>query len=42
MLPNNIVLLVTLTNIEANPMLENIYKLKPYQFITFEVQNFEV
>ncbi len=42
MLPNNTVLLVTLTNIEPNPMLENIYKLKPYQFITFEVQNFEV
>jgi hypothetical protein len=42
MLPHNIVLLVTLTNFEPNPMLENTYKLKPYQFITFEVKFFEV
>ncbi len=42
MLPHNIVLLVTLTNFEPNPMLENTYKLKPYQFITFEVKIFEV
>jgi hypothetical protein len=42
MLPNNTIFMVTLTNFEPNPMLEKIYKLEPYQFITFEVQNFEV
>ncbi len=35
---NNIVLLVTLINFEPNPMLVNINKLKPYQFITSKVQ----
>jgi hypothetical protein len=42
MLLNNIILLVTLTNFEPNLMLVNINKLKPYQFITSKVQNFEV
>jgi len=41
-LPNNIVLLVTLTNFEPNLVLVNINKMKPYQFITLEVQIFEV
>jgi hypothetical protein len=39
---NNTILLVTLTNFEPNLMLVNINKLKPYQFITSKVQNFEV
>jgi hypothetical protein len=41
-LPYNIMLPITLTNFEPNPMLININKLKPYQFIAFKVQNFEV
>jgi hypothetical protein len=36
------VLLVTLTNFEPNPVLVNINKLKPCKFIEFEVQDFEV
>jgi hypothetical protein len=32
-LPNNIILLITLINFELNPVLVNIKKLKPYKFI---------
>ncbi len=39
---NNIILLVTLTNFEPNLVFVNINKLKPYQFIASEVQNFEL
>jgi hypothetical protein len=42
MLPNNIILLVALTNFEPNLVLVNINKLKPYQFIAYEVQFFEI
>jgi hypothetical protein len=42
MLPNNTILLVTLTNFEPNLVLVNINKLKPYQFIASKVQIFEV
>ncbi len=38
-LPNNMVLLVTLTNFEPNPMLVSINKLKSYKFIDYEVQD---
>lgn len=38
-LPNKMVLLVTLTNFEPNPMLVNINKLKSYKFIDYEVQD---
>jgi hypothetical protein len=41
-LPNNIILLVTLTNFEPNHVLVNINKLKSYQFITLEVWNSKV
>jgi hypothetical protein len=36
------ILLMTLINFEPNPMLVNIKKLKPYKFIEFEVQDFEL
>ncbi len=42
MLPSNIILLVTLTNFEPNPIMININKSEPYQFIAFKVPNFEV
>ncbi len=38
-LPNNMVLLVILTNFEPNLMLININKLKSYKFIDSEVQD---
>jgi hypothetical protein len=38
-LPNKMVLLVTLTNFEPNPMLVNINKLKSYKFIDSKVQD---
>jgi hypothetical protein len=37
-LPNNIVLLVTIEKFEANPMLVNVNKLKHYKYMEFEVQ----
>jgi hypothetical protein len=36
------ILLVTFTNFEPNLVLVNINKLKPYKFIEYEVQDFEV
>jgi hypothetical protein len=36
------ILLVTLTNFELNIVLVNINKLKPYKFIEYEVQDFEI
>jgi hypothetical protein len=36
------ILLVTLTNFELNLVLVNINKLKPYKFIEYEVQDFEI
>jgi hypothetical protein len=41
-LPNNSILPVTLINFEPNLLFININKLKPYKFIEYEVQNFEV
>jgi hypothetical protein len=41
-LPNNMILLVTFINFEPNPMFNNINKLKPYKFIEYEMQNFEM
>jgi hypothetical protein len=32
-LPNNIVLLVTIEKFEINPMLVNVNKLKPYKYM---------
>jgi hypothetical protein len=37
-LPNNIVLLVTIEKFETNPMLVNMNKLKPYKYMEFEVR----
>jgi hypothetical protein len=36
------ILLVTLINFEPNPMFVNIKELKPYKFIEFEEQDFEL
>jgi len=36
------ILLLTFTSFEPNFMFININKLKPYKFIEYEVQNFEV
>jgi len=36
-LPNNIVLLVSIEKFETNPMLVNVNKLKPYKYMEFEV-----
>ncbi len=41
MLPNNIVLLVTIEKFETNRMLVNVNKLKPYKYMEFEVQEQE-
>jgi hypothetical protein len=41
MLPNNIVLLVTIEKFETNPMLVNVNKLKAYKYMEFEVQKNE-
>jgi hypothetical protein len=40
-LPNNIVLLVTIEKFETNPMLVNVNKLKAYKYMEFEVQKQE-
>ncbi len=40
-LPNNIVLLVTIERFETNPMLVNVNKLKPYKYMESEVQKQE-
>jgi len=37
-LPNNIMLLVTIEKFENNPMLVNVNKFKPYKYMEFEVQ----
>ncbi len=37
-LPNNIVLLVTIEKFETNHVLVNVNKLKPYKYMEFEVQ----
>jgi len=36
------ILLVTFTSFEPNLMFININKLKPYKFIEYKMQNFEV
>jgi hypothetical protein len=36
-LPNNIVLLVTIEKFETNLVLVNVNKLKPYKYMEFEV-----
>ncbi len=41
MLPNNIVLLVTIEKFETNPMLINVNKLKPYKYMESEVKKEE-
>jgi hypothetical protein len=41
-LPNNTILLATLTNFEPNLVLVNINKLKPYSFNAYEVHTFKV
>jgi hypothetical protein len=41
MLPNNIVLLVTIEKFETNPMLVNMNKLKPYKYMELEIQKKE-
>ncbi len=41
-LPSNMILLATFINFEPNLMFININKLKPYKFIEYEVQIFEV
>jgi len=38
-LPNNIMLLVSIEKFETNPMLVNINKLKPYKYMESKVQN---
>ncbi len=38
MLPNNIVLLLTIEKFETNLVLVNVNKLKPYKYMEFEVQ----
>jgi hypothetical protein len=40
-LPNNIVLLVTIEKFETNPVLVNVKKLEPYKYMEFEVQEKE-
>jgi hypothetical protein len=40
-LPNNIMLLVTIEKFENNPMLVNVNKFKPYKYMEFEVQKQE-
>ncbi len=40
-LPNNIVLLVTIKKLETNPMLPNVNKLKPHKQMEFEVHKKE-
>jgi hypothetical protein len=37
-LPNNIVLLVSIKKFETNPMLVNVNKLKPYKYMDSEIQ----
>jgi hypothetical protein len=37
-LPNNIVLLLTIEKFETNLVLVNVNKLKPYKYMEFEVQ----
>ncbi len=41
MLPNNIVLLVTIEKFEINLVLVNMNKLKPYKYMEFEIQKKE-
>jgi hypothetical protein len=36
------ILLMTFTNFEPNIVLVNINKLKPYKFIEYEMQDFEI
>jgi hypothetical protein len=36
-LPNKIVLLVTIEKFETNPVLVNVNKLRPYKYMEFEV-----
>jgi len=40
-LPNKIVLLVTIEKFQTNPKLVNMNKLKPYKYMEFEVQKQE-
>ncbi len=40
-LPNNIMLLVTIEKFETNPILVNVNKLKPYKYMEFEIQKKE-
>jgi hypothetical protein len=40
-LPNNIMLLVTIKRFETNPVLVNVNKLKPYKYIKSEVKKKE-
>ncbi len=40
-LPNNIMLLVTIEKFETNLVLVNVNKLKPYKYMEFEVQKEE-
>ncbi len=41
MLPNDIVLLVTVEKFETNPMLVNVNKFKPYKYMESKVQKKE-
>ncbi len=40
-LPNNIMLLITIDKFETNRMLVNVNKFKPYKYMESEVQNQE-
>jgi len=40
-LPNNVMLLLTIEKFENNPMLVNANKFKPYKYMEFEVQKQE-
>jgi len=40
-LPNNIVLMMTIEKFETNLVLVNVNKLKPYKYMEFEVQKQE-
>jgi hypothetical protein len=40
-LPNNIMLLVTIEKFETNPVLVIVNKFKPYKYMEFEVQKQE-
>jgi len=40
-LPNNIVLLVTIEKFESNPVLVNVNNFKPYKYMEFKVQKKE-